>query len=302
MPDVSDQRLFELVAEEDRKLFDEGMELRRRDWEVPSAVMKRLGYVSYTLAGWGTPPEVQRIRTIYEDLYGRHALAGGGHMGVYMWRDAFYRIAFPHIYGTVHVNFLDCVELQPAQKYLLEHEPDELNKLVDQACDAGDAQYGSREFKAAYRENGLAERFVDRAMTNLHGAATVLTGGYDARGAVQSSLLAIELALKGGVAAATGLDEDAIRKRYGHRSDKLCEDITKHWRSFDGKRVAHVIAGNPDFVQSRDQQDQPPAREVGRIAMNAQYVVAEMIHQLSDRDLRSSLQSTILRTYPPLPE
>ena len=302
MPDVSDQRLFELVTEEDRRLFDEGMELRRRDWGVTSAVIRRLGYVGYTLAGRGTPPEVRRIQTIYRDLYGRHALAGGGHMGVYMWRDAYYRIAFPYIYGTVQISFLDCVELQPAQKYLLRHEPDEMNKIVDQVCDAGDAQYGSREFKDAYRGNELAERFIDRAMTNLHGAAAILTGGYDPRGAIQSSLLAVELALKGGVAASTGLDEGAIRKCYGHRSDKLCEDITKHWPLFDDKRVAHVIAGNPDFVQSRYQQGQPPAREVGRIAMNAQYVVAEMIRQLSDRDLRSSLQPALLRTYPPLPE
>lgn len=297
MPDPSDDALLTLVVEADAALFAAGQEIRQRQFNVPREVMKRLGCVSYVLAGAGTPPIVTRIQAHFNRLYSAHDLAIGGHIGVFMFRDIFARIGVPHIMGHPRIVPIEWVELTDIQKRLLSNEPDNLDCYHDQFADVFDLEYGIHELRAPYSKMELADRFLNLARLHLHAAAAVVTGGYDHRGAVQSALLASELALKS-LAAATGLDETEIKNQFGHKTNLLVTYLEGKWPIFDAARVRRVTDAQPSYVPNRYAKEQPKRVKVGHIIMGAQYIAAEATRQLSARNFRQDGGHPWSRKYP----
>lgn len=295
--EISDEQILYIVGTTDLELFRAGMGIAQRAWRVPHLVMQRLGYAEFVVAGRGKPQLLERIEVAFASIYRKQDLAAGGHIGVFMYHDIFARISMPIIYGHVHINPFEYVELTPVQLRIIQTEPAEMQTFIDQFCDVADIQYGSSELNAPYSTMELACRFIELARLHLHGAAAILTGGYDPRGAVQNALLASELALKGG-AAAQNLDERALRDRFGHDADDLAQFVGSAWPSFDGDRVRRVISRQPKYVQNRYSANQPSRLEVGHIAMGAQFVVAEVVRQISNRNLRGDLNAALERKYP----
>ncbi len=295
--ELNDEQLLFLVGTTDKELFDAGMDIKRRDWEVPLLVMKKLGYEGFVFAGVGTPKLLERIRLSFASIYRKHDLAMGGHIGVFMYRDIFARIGVPHIYGEIQLNPFEFVELTPVQLRIIQTEPDQMEAYLDQFSDVADVQYGTQELLTPFAIMELVVRFIGLSRLHLHSASAVLTGGYDHRGAVQASLLATELALKAG-AAAQGLSEQEIKSRFGHRNIDTVDFIGASWPSFDLARVKRVIAAQPPYVPNRYSATQPDRREVGHLVMGAQYVVSEVVRQISDRDFRSGVTPPVARRYP----
>jgi hypothetical protein len=227
MPDtsaeLSDEELLYLVGTTDAELFAAGVDIKRRSFEVPRQVMHKLGYAGFIFAGAGTPSIYDRIYRTFSSIYRPQDLAIGGHIGVFMYRDIFARIAVPHVYREVSINPFKFVELTPVQLRIIQTEPDQMEIFLDQCGDVADIQYGVDELNEPYASNELVRRFIGLARLHLHSASAVLTGGYDFRGAVQASLLAVELGLKAG-AAAHGMPEGEIRQKFGHR----VSDIAGH--------------------------------------------------------------------------
>lgn len=295
--DVSDDALLLLVVKADERLFAAGEDIRRRQFNVPRVVMQQLGYVSYGLFGAYTPPILNRIREQFARLYSAHDLAVGGHIGLFMFRDVFARVGIPHIYGTVAIAPMEHVELTDVQKRILENETDSFDAYHDQFADLFDLEYGVREMRAPYAQMEMVERFLNLSRLHLHGAAAILTGGYDFRGAVQSGLLATELALKA-LAAATGLGGNDIRDKYGHHLDRLINYLEPKWPTFDAARVRRVTEAQPPYVRNRYAKEQPNRVEVGHTVMGAQYVAGEVTRQLSGRDFRKGAGQPWPRKYP----
>jgi hypothetical protein len=213
--DLSDDQLLQIVIKVDTEMFRAGVDIRRRQLEVPFNVMKQIGYTGFVIAGEGAPPVLKRIHRSFQALYRDQDIAIGGHLGVFMYRDIFARIAIPTAYGRVKITPLDHVELTDIQKRTLSNEPEELEAFHDQFADIRDLEYGKSELKSPYANLEVADRFINLSRLHLHAAAAIVTGGYDYRGAVQSSLLATELALKAG-AAAQSLTEKRIKDTFGH--------------------------------------------------------------------------------------
>ena len=249
------------------------------------------------MAGHGKPAILDRIEKTFASIYRKQDIAMGGHIGVFMYRDIFARIAVPHVYGQVSLNPFDFVELTDIQKRIINTESDQVAIFIDQFSDVCDIQYGSSEIKKPYSDIELVKRFLGLARLHLHSASAVLTGGYDFRGAVQASLLATELALKTG-AAAHGLTEVELKDKFRHRTDKIASFLSERWQLLNGDRVARTLKGQPHYVPNRYSAEQPERREVGHLVMGAQFVVAEVIRQVSDRDFRTGMTPTPARTYP----
>ncbi|WP_338720741.1 hypothetical protein [Devosia sp. XK-2] len=301
MPDtsaeLSDEELLYLVGTTDAELFAAGVDIKRRSFEVPRQVMHKLGYVGFIFAGAGTPSIYDRIYRAFSSIYRPQDLAVGGHIGVFMYRDIFARIAVPHVYGEVSINPFKFVELTPVQLRIIQTEPDQMEIFLDQFGDVADIQYGIDELNEPYASNELVRRFIGLARLHLHSASAVLTGGYDFRGAVQASLLAVELGLKAG-AAAHGMPEDEIRQKFGHRVGDIAGHLARLWSSFDANRVARVVSAQPQYVVNRYSASQPPRQDVGHLTMGAQYVVSEVVRQMSDRNFRTSMSDPFERRYP----
>ncbi len=296
--DIPDENLLYIVGTTDKELFDAGLDIKQRDWQVPQAVMRKFGYVGFVLAGIGKPKILERIEAAFASIYRKQDIAMGGHIGVFMYRDIFARIGVPMALGTVRIRPFQHVELTPVQLRIIQTEPDEMATYVDQFCDVADVQYGASEIKGTFRQIELVGRFIGLARLHLHSASAVLTGGYDYRGAVQSSLLATELSLKAG-AATQGLNERDIKDQFGHHNDRAADSVGSIWPNFDVDRVKRVIAQQPGYALNRYSASQPERREVGHLVMGAQYIVAEVVRQLSDRDFRSCFDPPITRHYPP---
>jgi hypothetical protein len=294
---LSDDQILFLVANVDHELFRAGVDINRRSLEVPSLVMTRLGYLSYIGAGTGAPPIFERVRSAFSTIYRKQDLAVGGHIGVFMYRDIFARIAVPHVFGQIGINPFDWVELTPVQLRIMQAQPIEMAMFLDQFSDVADIQYGSCELKAPFSKMELVARYIGLARLHLHAAAAIVTGGYDYRGAVQSALLATELGLKS-AAAALGLSETKIKKQFGHDLIALIDLLRDGFPAFDAERVRRVIANQPKYAHNRYSSVQPARVEVGHLVMGAQYVVAELVRLMSDRDFREGLTPPLARYYP----
>ncbi len=296
--DLSDEEILYLVGQLDGELFRAGCDVKRRQWEVSQQAMRQLGYIQFVRAGTGKPGILERIEAAFKSIYRKQDVAMGGHIGVFMYRDIFARISVPHIYGRVQINPFNFVELTPVQLRIIQTEPEEISRYIDQFCDVADIEYGINELKAPFNKIELVKRFIQLARLQLHAAAAVVTGGYDYQGAVQSALLATELALKAG-AATRGLDEATLRKSpYGHNLTAIADFVSNAWATFDIDRVRRVIAAQPQYVPNRYSAIQPTRLEVGHTIMGAQFIVSETVRQMSDRDFRSNFDPPVSRIYP----
>jgi len=295
--DLNDEQLLYLVGSTDKQLFDEGMDIKQRDFAVPGAVMKKLGYVGFVMAGPGTPAIYERIRSAFTSIYRKQDIAMGGHIGVFMYRDIFARIGVPMIFGQVSINPFRFVDLTPVQLRIIQSEPDQMEMYLDQFSDVMDIQYGIQELNPEFSSSEIVIRFINLSRLHLHSASAVLTGGYDHRGATQAALLATELALKAG-AAAQGLSEQKIKDRFGHKNNEIADFVGGAWPSFDLARVRRVLEMQPAYVRNRYSAEQPKKREVGHLVMGTQYIVSEIVRQMSERDFRSGTKQPTIRRYP----
>ena len=295
--DLDDEQLLYLVGTTDKELFDAGMDINRRAWEVPQAVMRKLDHISFVMAGAGTPRIFERIRSTFASIYRKQDIAMGGHIGVFMYRDIFARIGVPMGFGRVGFNPFEFVELTPIQLRIIQTEPDQMETYLDQFFDVADVQYGAQELKKPFAAMELVVRYIRLSRLHLHSASAVLTGGYDHRGAVQAALLATELALKAG-AAAQGLSDQQIKRKFEHENSNTADFVGAGWPSFDIARVKRVLATQPRYVGNRYSAAQPDRREVGHLVMGAQYIVAEVVRLMSDRDFRSGVKPPVARRYP----
>lgn len=294
LEDLSNEQLMQIVNETDAELLRTGMDIKLRSLKVPFAVMRKLGLPA-VIGGGNENPAVKRILEAYRSLYRKQDLAIGGHVGAYMYRDVFVRISVPIIFGNIKIDPFDYVALTESQKRFIEAEPEEIEIFLDQFADVFDVQYGSTELKPEYVRIELVERFIGLSRLQLHAAAAIVTGGYDFRGASQSALLATELALKS-AAATQGLTEGEIKNRFNHNHMNLTEFVSMALPKFDAERVRRVVAKQPQYVPNRYSREQPDRRSVGHIVMGAQYIVSEVVRQLSDRDFRNNY--THSRRYP----
>ncbi|WP_174019796.1 hypothetical protein G6L89_000460 [Agrobacterium fabrum] len=297
LDDLSDEELLYLVGKADKQLFEAGSDIRRRQWEVPQRLMQQFGYKGFVMAGIGKPAILDRIEDTFASIYRKQDIAMGGHIGVFMYRDIFARIGVPHVYGQVRLNPFDFVELTQIQKRIINTEEDQIAIFIDQFSDVSDIQYGISELRKPYSEIELAGRFLGLSRLHLHSASAVLTGGYDFRGAVQASLLATELALKAG-AAGNGLSEREIKDTFGHNNVKVASFLNEKWPSFDEARVMRALKNQPQYVPNRYAAEQPDRREVGHLVMSSQYIVSEVVRQMSDRNFRSNMTPILDRSYP----
>ncbi|MBA3056293.1 MAG: hypothetical protein FP826_15560 [Sphingomonadales bacterium] len=297
---ISDQELLERLVQVDARLLKEGQPIKQRAMNVPIEVMREYGFehVPIVVAGFGKGGDFQRLNDMFHKFYRKQDTAMGGHIGVFMYRDIFAIVGVPHVYGQRSINLIECVELSDLQKIAIQSEPEILNAMLDQVIDICDVQYGVPEVRKPFRDNVSAFRFITLAQLNLHAASAVLTGGYDHRGAVQSALLASELALKAG-AAYSGLSEQRLlREPFGHCRKKVLEAAKIGLPGLDEQRIARTLDRQPDYVKNRYTFDQPPRRKAGHLVMGAQYITAEVVRQMSDRNARADLSSSLSRSYP----
>ena len=279
-----------LVIEADNELLEQGAKPFQRPLAACSMIANKLG-TSFAIGG---PPDplVDAVHAIYERLYRKlDLLQPPLHVGVFMFRDVFIPIRIPIIYGQPGFSPVMLLngELSEEQEAWLFSDQLSGYTFFDQVIDLMDFVYGLDDYLQLSGDASRAVAFWQIAKRQLEGAAATLFGSFDQQSIVQNSCIAVELLLKGALLN-HGFTEKELKnpKTFGHSLSALAIEVNKCLPNIDGERIALVADRLPHLVANRYDGTQKSRRELGGIAMNAQYVAGEVLRQFSTRNLRSS--------------
>ena len=122
----------------------------------------------------------------------------------------------------------------------------------------------------------------------LQSASATLNYAYDARGAIQSSILGAELALKGGILA-TGFEVERLKNEFGLNKNRAAEYLAAHFPKFELKGVVEALSVFPNYVENRYSKIQPERIQTGKIAMSAQFIAGEVMRSVTNFSIASTL-------------
>jgi len=293
---ISDTKLLDLVLAADEDALAEGLSPKQRGMATVRKVLKKLGH-TFVMTGSGMSPLGERIIAIHRSLYRPSDLAIGGiHGGIYMFRDVFARIYIPFGYGQMSIDPFQLTDFSETQLRWLASRPEDLATFHDQFIDIFDfagtvGRLG--DYKMPPKD---AQELLQLASFQLQAAAAALSVAFDYRGAVQSSLIGAELALKAGLAA-LGVEEKE-RRKYGHDLASIASTLGSRCAGLDLNRVLNTTAQLPAFVDNRYSAEQPGRVEVGHIVMRAQYLAGEVARQIGGYSIRSAITPVTVRLYP----
>lgn len=294
-----DKSLLDLVLAADQAGLESGEEPRVRGLKnilrVANSVRPGGGTI---LAGEGVEPHITKAARLMEILYRRSDIGMGAlHVGAIMFRDIFARIVIPIAYGALTLDPLRQCDLTPLQQRWLVKSPGEFARFLDQFFDLIDFSLGWDDL---LKQDGVAPE-VKSYLTSVHfqleAAAATVTAQCDFRGAIQSCLLSVELALKAGLLA-TGVPEGVLKRDFGHDVRQMLVRLEQEKVLKPGNRVAAVLKNLPRFVENRYASVQPSRPEAGHILMGSQYIASEIVRALSGRDVRKHSSGGHVRVYP----
>jgi hypothetical protein len=295
--DDKNGRLVELILDADEAALREGLSPKQRFIHVLIAVLDKLGIDNIPLMGPSAPPIIEEIRLIHSSLYRPSDIAMGGlHGGVFMFRDIFTRISVPNFFGRPSIDLMALSDLSEEQKKWLSSRPADLGAYLDQCIDIFDFAGGVEGFAEFSEVSPPALDIFLNAGFHLQAAAATLTVAFDFRGAIQSSLVGTELALKGCMAAMGRSDSE--RRAFGHKFHEMAKEIAAHNPTFDLERVLNAVRRLPQLVENRYSNVQPGRIETGEIAMAAQFIAGEAMRQVTRFSIRSTLRPVLARSYP----
>ncbi|MEZ5938373.1 MAG: hypothetical protein R3C52_09140 [Hyphomonadaceae bacterium] len=288
MNEPTDQQLFGLIFEEEDKALAERMAPKGRHFEIPSRVMERLGYRSFILGGAGKPPVLTRIERLHARLYRTEDVGIGGlHGGVFMFRGIFGRFYIPISYGAVMIDPFKLTDFSDDQLRWIGTRQEDVENYIDQFAHVFDFAGGAYGLGGYAPPPKPALDMFRLAGFQFQAAAATLSAAFDARGAIQSSLIGTELALKAGLLA-SGSTEAQI-KSHSHNLKSAATELATRYASFDLASVLATVDAFPAYVANRYSSEQPDHFESGEIAMGAQFVAGEVMRSVTGGDFRSKL-------------
>lgn len=299
---ISLAELRRRVIQHDSSLISQGFAPYQRPLLVSVAIARELG-ITCTIGAFGSDPVTTAVQKIYQELYSKRDLAMPPvHDGAIMFRDVFFRVRVPIVYGTVAINPFDFIdEMSDAQKQWMASEPTALGRFFDQFIDLWDFGYGLENFSRRHAGDDEVVSLFCLGRAYLEAAANACVGSVDPYAVVQNSLIAIELLLKGALRSA-GCTEKKL-KATGHDLVALSAEFASRHPAADGGLMGRVCASLPRLVTHRYQRLNLSRVQIGDVVMKAQYLGGEIMRQLSDRSFRQAvgvgdIPPPVPRTFP----
>ena len=290
MQDLDDQQIWYLISAIEDELLAAGLDPKERHFHLPVKAMERLGYTSFALSGPDEPVLLRRIRAIQQTLYRSKDVAVGGlHGGAFMFRGIAVEVHVPLFFGSVKIRPFEHNDLSPRQREWLASDPEQVEAYVSTFCDIFDFSACLYSYSDYDRPPDGAMRLLGLAAFQLQGAAATLCAAFDERGAIQSSLVGAELALKAALAG-NGAD-DAKLKRYGHDLQRLAKAVGTVYSEFDLTLVTTRIRRLPELVDNRYSTQQPSRMETGDIVMACQSIAGAVARTLTGGSLQARLRN-----------
>ena len=285
---MDDQQIWDLVSAIEDELLADGLDPKDRHFHLPIKAMERLGYKSFALSGPNEPALLRRIRAIHETLYRTKDVAIGGlHGGAFMFRGIAVEVRVPLIFGSVQIHPFEHNDLSPWQKEWLASDPEQVEAYVSTFCDIFDFSACLSSFDGYDSPPEGAMHLLSLAAFQLQGAGATLCAAFDGRGAIQSSLVGAELALKAALAGNGASDKEL--QEYGHDLQRLANAVGNIFSDFELTSVTARIPLLPKLVDNRYSTQQPTRMETGDIVVAFQHIAGAVARALTGGGFRSRL-------------
>ena len=287
-PTYTDEELWALVLDLEDEMCAKGIDQRRRSFLLPVKAMERLGYASFSLSSNNSPLLFNRIQSIQRTLYRDKDVAVGGiHGGAFMFRAIATLVYVPIIFGTVQIDPFAYCDLSSKQIEWLRRTEGQERKYLVNFCNLFDLAACINPM-SGYRE--VSDRVVSHlrlSAMQTQAAGAALCAAFDERGAIQSSLIAAELAMKAGLLNVGMLNKEL--RALGHDFEKMVRALNRVYPSLKTEEALGHVKKLPKLVTNRYSPEQPGRIQTGEIVMASQAIIGEVARLLTEGSLLESL-------------
>lgn len=204
-------------------------------------------------------------------------------------RGAMYPVRVNIGFGQFWVDPLKCIEITKEELTLIfRHYPEQAWRAFYGVCDLWDFGYGIEDL---LNNGSPADDLLNNARSSVVATPRILSGATDLGAAVQTACLTAELSIKA-VLTHVGWTEQQL-KSLSHDLTKLADALTTAKPTFSDDRLRMVCTKFPNYVESRYVSHGLNRTELMALAMRAQFVAADAIRRVSDRDMAPSMEARI---------
>jgi hypothetical protein len=289
--------LLKLVIQVDDELIQKGVEPFQRPLQAYLRIVRQLKPGSSSILQHD--PLFNDVNQIYSELYRPSDLhMPPMHVGSFMFRDVFFPLRIPLIYGSPAVNPVDFLTDVPdiPKRWIFDNQQTG-SAFFDQVIDLMDFTYGLDDLEKIGKLPDKTVEWWYLAKQQLEAAAATVLGSFNKYAVIQNCCISTELLLKGALFA-KGIDEGTLAnknksdKGYGHNLENLVNKASAHLSNLDQETLVFVVRQFPDYVESRYKAQNLSRSDLGKLLMNAQFISGEVLRQFSARNFRVNFTAT----------
>ena len=274
----------------DSELIEKDVPLHARPFRVAIEWMKATGISAEILA-----PELwEPLMAIYHQLYPSGDFSMPGSLeGFVGFRDRAYIARVNIAFGTVAIDPLKCIDITADELDIIwQNDPAQVWRAIYAVADLWDFAYGVDDLQG---QSSSADQLWNNARAAISATSRTLVGGYDIDSVVQSACLSAELAMKG-MLSFTGWPEKKF-KSLNHRLVDISAAVISERPSDNDEMLRSACSNFPDYVKTRYEHHGLSRIELITLGMRGQYVAAEALRRVSDRNLGSEIEQS--NDFPP---
>jgi hypothetical protein len=272
------------VRETDEELIAQDVKIHARPIHVAMAWMDKNSIYGDLFDKQVWEPLMEIYRRLYPsgDFSVPAMLEGGVAL-----RDRMYPVRVSVGFGYFRVEPLKAIDIKHEELELIfQHNPEQGWKAFYGVCDLWDFAYGVDDL---VKTNSPASELLNNAQSSLSAISRILTGSLDIDAAVQCACLTAELSMKAALRH-LGSSDDEIRN-FSHHLKKLSDAlIAKAPRATD-ERLRAACTEFPNYVQTRYASHGLTRLELMALAMRAQFVAADAIRRVTDRNMGGEMEA-----------
>jgi hypothetical protein len=217
--------LMRLVIEVDDELIQEGVKPFQRPQAAYLRIAQRLQPGSSAILQYD--PLFNAVNQMYSELYRPSDLhMPPMHVGAFMFRDVFFPLRIPVIFGSPAINPVDfLIDVPETQKCWLFTDQRSGLAFFDQVIDLMDFVYGLNNLEKIGQLPDKTMEWWYLAKQQLEAAAATVLGSFNKYAVIQNCCISTELLLKGALMA-KGIDEKTLANKkqgYGHNLENLVD-------------------------------------------------------------------------------
>lgn len=274
----------DFIIKMDEELLARDVKLHARPFQVVIAWMREKKIAGDILDKRLWDPLMEVYRRLYPtgDFNMPSLFTGGVAI-----RDQMYPARVHLGYGTVSVDPLKSIEISREELALVfKKYPDQGWRAFYGVCDLWDFGYGVDDL---LKRGTPATDLLRNARSSLAATPRILSGDIDIDAAVQTACLTAELAMKAALTHLGATPGDL--KKLSHRLPDLATAlVAKRSTSTDGRLLA-AASKFPDYVGTRYSSHGLTRVQLMDLAMRAQFVAAEAIRRVSDRNMAGDMEA-----------